>query len=237
MADWQNVVTDDQTAYHIQDEVLRLKALPVAGYKISLTSPQTQALFNATSPLYGQQVESHFLNNDAQLSLASLNEPLIEVELAFTAKTRLLPEMSARELLANTYVSGANEIPDARFTQWFPHLSKYLVIADGAVGGYIQTGEKVDGATLTVADLANISVTLTLDGQSIASGQASEVLDNPINALQWLVHQLAEHDRYVEAGQTVSSGTFFVPPKLKTGHYVAEFSGPYQGKTTLTVTE
>lgn len=39
--DWQGVVTDDETAYAAQNEVMRLKGLPVGGYKVSLTSAQT----------------------------------------------------------------------------------------------------------------------------------------------------------------------------------------------------
>lgn len=59
--DWKGVVEDDDTAYAVQDEVMRLKGVPVGGYKVSLTSKQTQDMFDADSPLYGQQVNRRFL--------------------------------------------------------------------------------------------------------------------------------------------------------------------------------
>ena len=36
-ADWTGVVTDDDTAYAVQDRVTALKNVPVGGYKVSLT--------------------------------------------------------------------------------------------------------------------------------------------------------------------------------------------------------
>ena len=36
MSDWEGVVTDDDTAYAVQDAVMAKKMGPVAGYKVSL---------------------------------------------------------------------------------------------------------------------------------------------------------------------------------------------------------
>ena len=41
MADWDGVVTDDDTAYAVQDRFAALKKLPTGGYKVSLTSKET----------------------------------------------------------------------------------------------------------------------------------------------------------------------------------------------------
>ncbi len=45
--DWSNYATDDETAYRVQDELTRLKNEPVGGYKVSLTSKQTQDMFDS----------------------------------------------------------------------------------------------------------------------------------------------------------------------------------------------
>ena len=82
-ADWNGTVTDDDTAYAVQNRVMELKGVPVGGYKVSLTSKKTQQMFDANSPLYGQQVDSHFLPSPATVKLADQMEPLVEVELAF----------------------------------------------------------------------------------------------------------------------------------------------------------
>lgn len=234
MADWQDALTDFETAYAVQQAFAGLKGEGTGGFKISLTSAQTQAMFKTNEPLYGENVPSHILTSPATLSLATMNEPLIEVELAMRAKEDLTVGLSDAELLSRVTVAGDIEVPDARFAAWFPTLDKYLVVADCAVSGYILHGEEVDGATLTVADLEKIHVDLTLDGEVIRTGDSTEVLGNPINALQWLLGALAKRGRVLKKGMVVSTGTFFVPPKLVAGLYEAKFSGAL--KTTVSLT-
>src|SRR5699024_7617459 len=151
--DWKDVVTDDDTAYAVQDEVMKLKGKETAGYKVSLTSKQTQDMFDADSPLYGQQVAERFLTAPADVNLADLNEPLVEVELAFRAKEDLHSNDSLDDLLHKVTVAGALEVPDARFKDWFPSLGKYNVMSDCAVGGLVVLGTEKD-ADLVFSDVA-----------------------------------------------------------------------------------
>lgn len=225
MADFTGVLKDETHAYQVQEKLMALKGEAIGGYKISLTSLETQQLFHSTEPLYGAQVASRILPAPATIALSQMNEPLIEVELAFTAKTDLITGMSDRDLLNAVTVAGDMEIPDARFRAWFPKLDKYLVVADCAVGGYIVKGEAIDGRQFSVDELNAIAVSLTLNGAEVAAGQSSEVLDNPLHALQWLIQKLAAHGKHIRQGQVISSGTFFVPPKLQAGEYIAQFSG------------
>ena len=74
-----------QEAYQVQDDVLALKeenGEKHQGYKISLTSKETQDLFNSDSPLFGQMTDVT-VKKDASLSLTDYNEPLLETELVF----------------------------------------------------------------------------------------------------------------------------------------------------------
>ena len=96
--EWKDVVTDDETAYAVQDAVVKLKGKPTAGYKVSLTSKETQDMFDADSPLYGQQVTERFLQSPADVDLQMLNEPLLEVELTFRAKEDLQPSDTLKDL-------------------------------------------------------------------------------------------------------------------------------------------
>ena len=85
MSDWEGIVTDDDTAYAVQDAVMAKKMGPAAGYKVSLTSEETQKMFDSDSPLYGAQVAERFVPTPCTLDLRHLNEPLVEVEFCFTA--------------------------------------------------------------------------------------------------------------------------------------------------------
>lgn len=223
--DWKSVVEDDETAYAVQDEVMRLKGVPVGGYKVSLTSKQTQDMFDADSPLYGQQVNRRFLPAPANVSLNDLMEPLVEVELAFRATTDLTSNDSLEDLLNKTTVAGALEVPDSRFKDWFPSLGKYNVMSDCAVGGLVVYGKEVPSTKVfkDLADVATVHAELFLDDQKLDEGDSKEVLGNPLKSLQWLVKKLEEQGKQFKEGQLVSSGTFVLPPHLKEGHWAVNF--------------
>lgn len=223
--EWKDVVTDDETAYAVQDAVVKLKGNPTAGYKVSLTSKETQDMFDADSPLYGQQVAERFLQSLADVDLQMLNEPLLEVELTFRAKEDLQPSDTLEDLFHKVTVAGALELPDARFVDWFPDLGKYNVMADCAVGGLVVYGEEHDADSVfeNVDDAANVHAVLFKDGEKLKEGVSSEVLGNPFKSLQWLVQKLAEQGKAFTKGQMVSSGTFVLPPKLTAGKWEVEF--------------
>lgn len=224
---------EKQTAYAIQHELTALKAEhgndALKGYKISLTSPETQELFASDSPLYGALTDSAIL--DSELGLADLQSPLIELELIFRVNEQLSPEDSLEELLRKTSVAPGLEVPDSRFKDWFPKLSLGQVIADSAVAGKIIYGKSKSG--VSHAQLDDIQGRLLHNGNEIAAGSSSEVLGHPVHALQWLVNELHGHGLALEPGMVVSSGTFVLPKPLEKGTYKGEFEGI--GSVTLTV--
>ena len=227
MADWEGVVCDDASAYAVQDAVMAKKCGPVAGYKVSLTSEETQKMFDSDCPLYGAQVAERFVPAPCTLDLRHLNEPLVEVELCFTAKCDLSASMSLEELLANCTVAGDMEVPDARFGAWFPTLSKYLVMSDCAVGGYVLYGTPVDGAELTVEQMEQVHAVCYHDGEFVKEGDSSEILGNPVKSLAWLVGKLESQGKTFSKGMHASVGTVFVPPAFTAGEWRVEFSGPF----------
>ena len=97
-------------------------------------------------------------------------------------------------------------------------------MSDAAVGGYVVYGEEFDTNSFSLENLENVTTTLIHDGKEVATGTSSEVLSNPLNALQWLVKKLDEQDLRLEAGQRVSSGTFLLPPHLTKGKWRATFN-------------
>ena len=227
MADWEGVVTDDDAAYAVQDAVMAKKGEPVAGYKVSLTSEETQRMFDSTCPLYGAQVAERFVATPCELDLSRLNEPLLEVEFCFKANEDLSPEDSLADVLRKCTVAGDMEVPDARFAAWFPTLSKYLVMSDCAVGGYVLYGREVDGRDLTVEGMAGYHAKCYHDGELVKEGDSSEILGNPVKSMKWLVEKLASQGKRFTAGMRASVGTVFVPPHLTAGTWRVEWDGPF----------
>ncbi|KRL16217.1 Hydratase decarboxylase [Lentilactobacillus rapi DSM 19907 = JCM 15042] len=224
-SDYDGVVTDEDSAYRVQKKLTALKNETVGGYKVSLTSKQTQDMFDSDSPLYGAQVKSHFVQSPVTLHRAELMEPLAEVEMLFTAKEDLSSKDSLEDLLHKTKVAAAVEVPDSRFSDWFPSLSKYMVMSDAAVGGFVVYGQEMDADLLfdNVDDLANVKCELFHDGKKLKDGASSEVLGNPLNSLHWLVEKLESQGMPLTAGQRVSSGTFLLPENLTKGTWKATF--------------
>lgn len=224
-SDFKGLVNDDQSAYRVQKQLTALKNEKVGGYKVSLTSKQTQDMFDADSPLYGVQVASHFLQSPVHLTQRQLMAPLAEVEMLFTAKEDLSSQDSLEDLMHKTQVAPAVEVPDSRFANWFPSLSKHMVMADAAVGGYVVYGQEIDTDQLfnQVDDLAHVKCQLFFNGNKVKDGASSEVLGNPLNSLHWLTSKLEEQGLRLRAGQRVSSGTFLLPESLQAGHWKATF--------------
>lgn len=134
-------------------------------------------------------------------------------------------------------MAGAAELPDARFSNWFPKLSHHLVVADNAVSGAVVHGAATPGTDFTVAELADVNTELRAENVVERTGNSSAVLGNPLNALRWLVNKLATTGNGVKAGEVVSSGTFFTPPFLHASTYAVTFNHPLIADLTFTVTE
>lgn len=223
---------DPQASYEIQHHVTTRKEQggePLAGYKISLTSPETQQLFSSEKPLYGALGATAI--SGETLELSSMLSPLIEIELIFLVQETIEAGDSTDRILEKTLVAPGIEVPDSRFTDWFPKITLGQVIADSAVAGRIVIGP--GAAPCSHRQLDKIRGELFLDGEPIASGMSSEVLGHPVNAVKWLAEELRVHGKKLERGHAVSSGTFILPKKLEKGRYEARYEG--LGSAFLTV--
>ncbi|MCF1585555.1 hydratase [Tetragenococcus koreensis] len=219
-------------AYQIQDEVLKLKEKDgekLAGYKISLTSKETQNLFASDSPLYGGMTDVTIKNT---VSLQEYNSPLLELELVFLVDEPIFPSDSPEKVFEKCRLAPGIEVPDGRYEGWFPKATLYEVVADGAVNGAVAMGEP---QKFTYADVDNVKATLTFGNEFVKEGPSTEVLGHPANAVVCLAKELEKHGKKIETGQFISSGTFVLPEPLKKGHYKAEFENV--GTVNLEVTD
>lgn len=221
-------------AYNIQHQVTEKKAHikkdKLIGYKISLTSEETQQLFHSTTPLYGALTHGSLSNGTIEMD--NMLSPLIEIELMFIANEDLTTADDHQSILQKMSIAPGLEIPDSRFTDWFPKVSLGQVIADSAVAGNVVVGTPVEG--LTYEQMGNVHAELQLNGEKIAEGPSTEVLNNPVHAIQWLIDELAKSGRKITKGMVISSGTFILPKKLQRGEYKVCFEGV--GEVSLVVT-
>ncbi len=179
----------------------------VKGHKIGLTSKAMRDMFSATEPDYGFIFDNWFEAEGASVSRASMNRPLVEVELAFVMGRELKgPSINAADVIrATDFVLPALEIVDGRYKG---RGNNMLVdsVSDAATCGFVVLGG--NPVKLTDVDVRRLSASLSINGQIMETGSASAVLGNPINAVVWLANKLHEFGVSMQPGDVILSGSF-----------------------------
>lgn len=203
------------------------------GFKISLTSRETQAMFDATEPSYGALFTESVIPGGSELRLAEHNTMLVEPELVFILERDLAPGAPPQEIAAASLVAPALELPESRYADWFPAADMRLpdMVADCAAGGFVVVGEPVPAASL---ELGALHATVRRDDQVVSEGMSANVLGHPLTSVAWLTTRLAASGIALRTGDVISSGTFAVPQVLEPGRYEGSFDRLGRVSVTLT---
>jgi 2-keto-4-pentenoate hydratase len=219
---------DIEDAYAIGGHVTEMKVANgrvVKGHKVGLTSKAMRSITGATEPDYGTIFDNWFLDEGSQVSMSTMNRPLVEIELVFVLGSDLGgPSVNAVDVIrATDFVLPAVEVVDSRFSR----RGKPGVvdsIADAASCGFIMVGGNPVG--LRDIDPRQVGGALYKNGELEESGTASAVMGNPINAVAWLARKLDEFGVTMEAGHTILSGSFIKAHPIAVGDsFVADY-GP-----------
>ena len=217
---------DETLGYAVQEALIeRIQASHGAkqvGYKVSMTSKETQAYANTHEPAYGTLLSHVVKDTSATIPLHDLFSPLIEPELVFELTDALSPHPSAEEILEKSKIAPAIEVPDARYLNWFPNFTLGDLLADNTATGLVVVGPSVSPPDYET--LGNIAMTLTHDDKTIGNGNSSAVLGHPVKAVQWLAEKLATHGKSLKAGDVISSGTFIAPVPAEVGTFQAHYN-------------
>ncbi|MDU1499192.1 MAG: 2-keto-4-pentenoate hydratase [Staphylococcus epidermidis] len=206
----ENYQLNEEEAYHVQEELI------------------DQLTFKDRSTVTGYKVS---MNDGASVSLSELFSPLLEPEIIFIVQEDLPYDADLETIRYHTRIAPGIEIPDARYKNWFPNFTLSDLISDNTATGLVVVGDSVD--SLDNDAFANVHLNLYKDDKCIATGESSEVLGNPLNAIHWLIKKLHTHGKQLKKGDIISSGTFISPLKLEYGTYRAEYSGI--GKVSFSV--
>lgn len=216
----------EKEAYEVQrllvESLCRRGSRRVAGFKISMTSPETQALAGASEPAFGTLISDMILESPATLSLNDCFDPLLELEIQFIVDQALSVGARRAEIEASCSVAPGLEVPDARFRAWYGNLSLGHLVADNAVAGRVVVGAPIPLSHLRT--LRGVEGHLYVNDEAVARGTGLSVMGDPVIALEWLTEKLATKGRALEHGMVVSSGTLCMPVPARPGTYVARFS-------------
>ncbi len=201
---------DVEDAYAIARGVVDLKVKSgrvIKGHKIGLTSKAMQAITLAEEPDYGTLTDDYFRYEGATVQRSEMNNPLVEVEIAFVMKHALKgPGVNAADVISATdYILPCLEIVDSRQKRGGPG-PLIDTIADAASCGFVVLGG--NPRKLHQVDVRRIGAVLLVNGSQEQSGVGAAVMGNPISSVAWLINKLAQFGVGVEPGQTILSGSF-----------------------------
>jgi 2-keto-4-pentenoate hydratase len=215
--------------YAIQALLESRSAAPRFGWKIAATSLAGQKHINVDGPLAGRLLAEKVRENGAEMSLATSNMCVAEVEFAFRFGRDLAPRLAEytveEALAAVATLHPAIEIPDSRFND-FCKVGAAQLIADNACANLFILGEATTADWRTV-DLAAYEVDAEIVGKSAHRGIGSNVLGDPRVALTWIVNELSALGITMHAGEVVTTGTCLVPIAVQPGDEVRADFGAF----------
>ncbi len=213
--DWDGLDLD--TAYAVQDEVLRRKVAAgerVIGVKLGLTSRAKQQRMNVDSPLTGWLTDAMVLPSGVPVPQDELIHPRAEPEIVFV----LGRDLTGPGITAATAMSAVErvycglEIIDSRYRDFRFTLTD--VVADNASSARFVVGSV--GLPPEQLDLALEACLLEVDGRIVDSATGAAVQGHPAEALALAANALGRRGITLQAGWLVLTGgmtdAVFVPP-------------------------
>lgn len=216
------VPRDLNEAYATQDALHGLfesSLGPMVGYKVALTTRVMQQMVGFDEPIPGAVFESTVHTSGTRIAAADFNHLGMECELALhLAET--LPAAQApfdRNRVADAVcdVMAAFELVDDRSVDYRQFADNVLsFVADNAWNAGVVLGPAV--SNWQGIDLASLTGTLTVNGNTAGTGEGRDVMGHPLDALAWLANNLAGRGHDLPAGALVMTGsiiaTRFVNP-------------------------
>lgn len=197
-----------EEGYAIQDAAARLRNSPPGGFKIGLTSAESQRSMGAAEPIAGRLAVVDLHRSPTRVVLDPHHLRIVEAEVVFEIGRGLLPaqapftETAVADCVRSAFAG--IEICDSRFSSGEDSPLASLV-ADNSNADLLVVGEPL--ADWRDPDFASLPITLTRQDRPAQAGSPGRVLGHPLRALTWLANWLAARGEGLSGGQLVASGT------------------------------
>jgi 2-keto-4-pentenoate hydratase len=226
---------DIDAAYRIQSrniDAALANGRRVVGRKIGLTSRAVQKQLGVDQPDFGLLLDDMDCTRDSSVDFTRLLQPRIEAEVAFVLSSDIIRPITGKAAPGFVdEVFAAFEIVDSRIADW--DISLADTVADNASSGLYVLGDPLPRAD--APNLADVTMTMTADGEQVSSGRGSDCLGSPWEALAWLANTSLAYGSPLRAGQVVLSGALGPMVSVTPGStYFASISGVGTVTTTFT---
>jgi len=190
------------------------------GWKVGLTAKVVQEQCGFHEPVVGCILETQPTGH--VFGATELIHPGFETELCVRLGRGLEGEVTLEQVRAAVDVIHPSfEIIETRGD---PVKQIPVALADNAQQRSVVVGAPVPLAPAMALDL--VTARVQLNGQEVATGLGSAVLDHPLNSITWLAGKLGQYGRRLRPGDIIMTGSFVRQFPLGPGDVaVAEFSG------------
>lgn len=199
----------------------------VIGYKIACTNVTAQRQLSVDAPFAGRLLSAFFFESPARVDASKFFMRVVEAEFAFEMARDLPPTTSlrSRQEIADAVkgVLPGIEIVDSRFDDWTTIGAPSLIADNACNAAWVKGRLMTDWQKV---DLAAQAVRVTVNGKLQREGTGGNVLGHPLNALEWLVHNLSSRGLGLKAGQWVTTGVTTVVYMAEAGDKITADFGP-----------
>ena len=177
----------------------------VSGHKAGLTNTAVQGQLGIDEPVWGVLYADRCRNDGDEIDIGELNAPRVEVEAAVVLGADLdaAPHTLVDVIGATAYVLPALEIVDSRVEGW--DITAVDLIADNVSAALYVLGSRP--VPLSALDLRRIPMSLSVDGEQVATGTGAAVLGNPLYSVLWLADALCRNGTPLRAGECIMTGS------------------------------
>ncbi|NLU83783.1 fumarylacetoacetate hydrolase family protein [Rhodococcus sp. HNM0569] len=176
----------------------------VVGRKIGLTSKAVQEQLGVGQPDLGVLFDDMSFDDGADIPMSRLIQPKVEGEVGFVLGKDLVDgELDAAQVRdAIDYAVAALEICDSRIENWDIRFGD--TVADNASSGVYVLG--TERRTLDEIVPVDVTMSMSIDGAEVSTGNGAACLGDPIDAVVWLAQTARELGQPLTAGQVILSG-------------------------------
>ncbi len=198
------------------------------GWKVGLTAKVIQEQFGFHEPVFACILETQPTGH--VFGATELIHPGFETELCVRLGRGLEGNITLEQVRAAVDVIH----PSFEIIETRGDLVKQIALALADNG---QQRSVVFGAPKPLAPtmaLDKVAARVQLNGQEVATGLGSAVLDNPLNSIKWLAGKLGQYGRLLRPGDIIMTGSFVRQFPLRPGDVAtAEFSGIGRVETSI----
>ena len=202
-----------EDAYKIQNELMNnylyLNNNYIIGKKVGCTNKWAQKQLDVEEPFYGNLFSKYSSVNGCRLNSKKFSKPYMEPEFSFRINQDI--DISKAPFSFNEIfnfvddVMSSVEIVDFRFNKDLKEIGiNNLIATNGASEYWIRNDIEFKINTI---DLTNHVVKVYINNELIEKGNASNVLNNPLNSILWLINNLSSKGEPVLKNYLVSTGT------------------------------